>query len=129
VSHVGDSRAILCRKGSAIQLTLDHKADRPDEIERIRKAGGFVIHKRVMGELAISRAIGDRDFKESDVKLVVADPELYDTDLTDNDEFLVLACDGLSSLFICRACSCCCSFSPSSLCSILSSSSLQVCTM
>ena len=41
----------------------DHKPNRPDEMERIKLAGGMVIHKRVMGELAVSRAFGDRAFK------------------------------------------------------------------
>ncbi|CAN0171469.1 unnamed protein product, partial [Laminaria digitata] len=41
----------------------DHKPNRPDEMRRIKKAGGMVIHKRVMGELAVSRAFGDRAFK------------------------------------------------------------------
>jgi serine/threonine protein phosphatase PrpC len=30
----GDSRAVLCRKGSAIPLTNDHKPDRSDEAVR-----------------------------------------------------------------------------------------------
>ncbi len=71
------------------------QADRPDELERIRKAGGFVIHKRVMGELAISRAIGDKDFKAADFKLVIADPEIVTDTVSEGDEFIVLACDGL----------------------------------
>lgn len=41
----------------------DHKPSREDETERIKGAGGMVIHKRVMGELAVSRAFGDRAFK------------------------------------------------------------------
>lgn len=41
----------------------DHKPNREDEVERIKRAGGMVIHKRVMGELAVSRAFGDRAFK------------------------------------------------------------------
>jgi len=31
---------------------------------RIKRAGGFVIHNRVMGELAVSRAFGDCEFKK-----------------------------------------------------------------
>jgi len=95
-ANAGDSRAVLARKNAAIPLSIDHKADRPDELERIRKAGGFVIHRRVMGELAISRAIGDKDFKAQDFKLVIADPEIKtDTIQTGDDAFIVIACDGL----------------------------------
>ena len=45
-------------------MTTDHKPSREDEAARIRAAGGFVINNRVMGELAVSRAFGDADFKK-----------------------------------------------------------------
>lgn len=45
-------------------LSQDHKPTREDESKRIRDAGGFVINSRVMGELAVSRAFGDVDFKK-----------------------------------------------------------------
>lgn len=96
VANCGDSRAVLAgSNGSVISLTNDHKADRPDEVDRIRRAGGFVVHKRVMGELAISRAIGDMDFKETGFLFVLADPELCTHQLTEKDEFVLLACDGI----------------------------------
>lgn len=97
IAHVGDSRAILLSTSSPTvhSLTLDHKADRPDEVERIRAAGGFVVHKRVMGELAISRAIGDMDFKEKGFLFVLADPEVAKRELKEEEDVLVLACDGL----------------------------------
>ena len=100
VAHVGDSRAILLSSSTVSPLTNDHKADRPDEVERIRAAGGFVVHKRVMGELAISRAIGDMDFKrpsssEPGFNFVVADPEIGERQLKDEEDVLVVACDGL----------------------------------
>lgn len=41
----GDSRAVLCRNGKAVALTRDHKADRPDELERIKAAGGRHMHR------------------------------------------------------------------------------------
>lgn len=95
IANAGDSRIVLCRDGIAFAMTVDHKPDNPEEIDRIRKAGGFVIHKRVMGELAISRAIGDPDFKEKDLRLVIADPDVQTVRLNSRDEFLLIACDGL----------------------------------
>jgi len=35
-ANVGDARGILCRNGKAIDLSVDHKAKRPDEQERIK---------------------------------------------------------------------------------------------
>ena len=63
-ANVGDSRVVLCRNGGqCVELTSDHKPSRPDEAARVRAAGGFILHKRVMGELAITRAFGDKSFK------------------------------------------------------------------
>ncbi|CAE5966875.1 unnamed protein product [Arabidopsis arenosa] len=74
VSNCGDSRAVLCRNGVAIPLSVDHKPDRPDELIRIQQAGGRVIYwdgARVLGVLAMSRAIGDNYLKP----YVIPDPE------------------------------------------------------
>ncbi|CAH8339332.1 unnamed protein product [Eruca vesicaria subsp. sativa] len=94
VSNCGDSRAVLCRNGLAIPLSSDHKPDRPDELNRIQQAGGRVIYwdgARVLGVLAMSRAIGDNYLKP----YVIPDPEVTVTDRTDEDECLILASDGL----------------------------------
>lgn len=94
VSNCGDSRAVLCRNGVAIPLSSDHKPDRPDELTRIEEAGGRVIYwdgARVLGMLAMSRAIGDNYLKP----YVIPDPEVTITDRSSDDECLILASDGL----------------------------------
>ncbi|XP_057979933.1 protein phosphatase 2C 37-like [Malania oleifera] len=94
VSNCGDSRAVLCRNGVAVPLSSDHKPDRPDELHRIQAAGGRVIYwdgPRVLGVLAMSRAIGDDYLKP----YVTALPEVTVTDRTTEDECLILASDGL----------------------------------
>lgn len=75
VANTGDTRTILCRNKSlksdiangvnnnnkniySYDLTIDRKATDPEEISRIIKAGGFVANGRVLGSLAISRAVG-----------------------------------------------------------------------
>lgn len=60
VANAGDSRAVLCRNGVAVDLSHDHKPE--DEIERTRieRAGGKVTPDgRVNGGLNLSRAIGE----------------------------------------------------------------------
>ncbi|KAL8462867.1 hypothetical protein ACS0TY_033754 [Phlomoides rotata] len=94
VSNCGDSRAVLCRNGVAIPLSVDHKPDRPDELNRIQDAGGRVIFwdgPRVLGVLAMSRAIGDNYLKP----YVISEPEVTITERTAEDDCLILASDGL----------------------------------
>ncbi|KAJ7975613.1 putative Protein phosphatase 2c [Quillaja saponaria] len=95
VANCGDSRAVLCRGGRAIPLSVDHKPDRSDELARIEVAGGrviFVNGARVEGILAMSRAI---------------EPEITFTKMVPEDECLILASDGLwdviSSKLACEA--------------------------
>ena len=47
---------------------------------------------RVNGTLAVSRAVGDLDYK---IYGVLALPEIYDEVNVDNIEFIITACDGL----------------------------------
>jgi len=70
-ANVGDSRVVLCRSGGqCVELTSDHKPSRPDEAPRVRAAVGFILYKRVMGELAITHAYGDKSFK-MDIKAML----------------------------------------------------------
>jgi len=103
-ANCGDSRALLCRDGKAVQLSLDHKPDREDEAVRIENAGGFVSFRRVLGRLAVSRAFGDEEYKTTPERsggkpLVIADPEIRVEQLSPQDEFLFMACDGLFDVF------------------------------
>jgi|AntAceMinimDraft_5_1070358.scaffolds.fasta_scaffold341124_1 serine/threonine protein phosphatase PrpC len=41
-------------------MSEDQKPSRPDEKARILRAGGFVMNGRVLGDLAVSRAFGDK---------------------------------------------------------------------
>ncbi|XP_072984184.1 probable protein phosphatase 2C 30 [Typha latifolia] len=94
VANCGDSRAVLCRNGVPLSLSSDHKPDRPDELERIEAAGGRVIYwdgARVLGVLAMSRAIGDSYLKP----FVISEPEVTVTEREEEDEWLILASDGL----------------------------------
>jgi protein phosphatase 1L len=41
IANVGDSR-VVCERGSAKQLTVDHEPHETNERQRIEKDGGFV---------------------------------------------------------------------------------------
>ena len=45
VGNIGDSRAVLCRGGLAVDLSLDHKPEDETELDRIKKAGGYLTGK------------------------------------------------------------------------------------
>ncbi|KXZ52830.1 hypothetical protein GPECTOR_8g213 [Gonium pectorale] len=94
VANVGDSRAVLSRGGKAIALSVDHKPNLKEERARIEGAGGVVVWAgtwRVGGVLAVSRAFGDRPLK----RFVISTPAVAEEGLTSEDEFLILASDGL----------------------------------
>lgn len=126
VANVGDSRAVLCRGGRAVDLSTEHRlygsgGSVDSEIARVEAAGGWVSDGRVCDVLAVSRAFGDRQFKESqglqellvrgvedgqwdqafaDAVEFTADPVIVDPDVTemllnDEDEFIIIASDGL----------------------------------
>ncbi|KIK96655.1 hypothetical protein PAXRUDRAFT_825711 [Paxillus rubicundulus Ve08.2h10] len=90
-ANAGDARGVLCRAGKAVRLTYDHKGSDKQEAKRITDAGGFVMSGRVNGVLAVTRSLGDSSMKE----FVVGSPYTTETQLCDDDEFLILACDGL----------------------------------
>lgn len=128
VANVGDSRAVIARKGIArgIALSAEHRPQArlekgKKEIERINEAGGWVSSDRVCGVLAVSRAFGDAEFKTHGNDLIqalkengselakkadenggfvgvgplVSTPDVYEIDRTPEDEFLIVASDGL----------------------------------
>ncbi|XP_041468468.1 protein phosphatase 1B-like isoform X2 [Lytechinus variegatus] len=101
-ANCGDSRSVLSRKGQDKPAfsTEDHKPGKPNELKRIEKAGGSVMIERVNGSLAVSRALGDYDYKNNPKippteQLVSAEPEVTVIERTDEEEFIVLACDGI----------------------------------
>ncbi|KAJ9694289.1 hypothetical protein PVL29_010002 [Vitis rotundifolia] len=96
VANAGDCRTILCRAGCAFALSKDHVASCLEERERVTNAGGQVKWQvdtwRVgSAALQVTRSIGDDDLKPA----VTAEPEITETILSVEDEFLVMASDGL----------------------------------
>ncbi|KAJ9474490.1 Protein phosphatase 2C-like protein [Pseudozyma hubeiensis] len=100
VANAGDSRCVLSQGGDSVEMSTDHKPTLNSERERIENAGGYVSWGRVNGNLALSRAIGDFEFKRSfelpvEEQIVTAFPEVVEKALEADAEFLVLACDGI----------------------------------
>ncbi|VVA89845.1 unnamed protein product [Arabis nemorensis] len=110
MGNIGDSRAILGSKDSndsmvAVQLTVDLKPDLPSEAERIKQCKGRVFALEDEPEvsrvwlpfdnapgLAMARAFGDFCLKDYGV---ISIPEFSHRVLTDRDQFIVLASDGV----------------------------------
>ncbi|KAL8251539.1 hypothetical protein R6Q59_035232 [Mikania micrantha] len=97
IANAGDSRAVLGKRGRAIELSTDHKPSCTSEKMRIEKLGGVIYDGYLNGQLSVARALGDwhmKGPKGSDGPLS-AEPELEEVALTEEDEFLIIACDGL----------------------------------
>ncbi|KAG9452698.1 hypothetical protein H6P81_005602 [Aristolochia fimbriata] len=110
IGNVGDSRAVLGSKGNgdsmvAVQLTVDLKPDLPREAERIKKCKGRVFALQDEPEvqrvwlpfddapgLAMARAFGDFCLKDYGV---ISVPDFSHRVLTEKDQFVVLASDGV----------------------------------
>ncbi|XP_041120213.1 integrin-linked kinase-associated serine/threonine phosphatase 2C isoform X2 [Polyodon spathula] len=103
IANLGDSRAVLCRasgedskKMSTLALSKEHNPTQYEERIRIQRAGGTVRDGRVLGVLEVSRSLGDGQYKRCGV---ISTPHLRRCQLTPNDRFLLLACDGLFKVF------------------------------
>ena len=105
VANIGDSRAVLARKGGTgtseelvtIELTKDQNASDEMEKQRIIRSGGFVTPPQGEGlpsriwlddectqiGLAMSRSIGDHALKDVGV---IADPVVQEYELSENDQ-------------------------------------------
>lgn len=101
-ANVGDTEILLGKYGSCEQqyciLSEKHNpVTGGDEYKRILASGGFVAHGRVNASLAVSRAIGDGYLKRPEQKadLVSTTPHVSSQILTQDDQFVVIASDGL----------------------------------
>eukprot|EP00448_Togula_jolla_P017642 CAMPEP_0170579104 /NCGR_PEP_ID=MMETSP0224-20130122/5811_1 /TAXON_ID=285029 /ORGANISM="Togula jolla, Strain CCCM 725" /LENGTH=489 /DNA_ID=CAMNT_0010902117 /DNA_START=66 /DNA_END=1537 /DNA_ORIENTATION=+ len=108
-ANAGDSRAVLCRGGVPVELSFEHKPSVPEERRRIEEAGASLVESsasspdrepRINGSLNVSRGFGDFKHKSQaalprDRQAVICTPEVKSIDLSPQDEFIVLACDGV----------------------------------
>ncbi|KAH0572411.1 Protein phosphatase 2C [Spironucleus salmonicida] len=100
VANVGDSRCVVVRQTGGIAISKDHKPSRPSEKARIMQNGGNVrsinlgVCRMFPGGLSVSRALGDRE-----MELVSGIPEIFEGQIQDIDEAIIVACDGLWDIF------------------------------
>lgn len=78
-ANVGDSRTVLDAKA----LSQDHKPNLPHERTRILNANGNTYWGRVDGQLAVSRALGDYEFKSYETHHL--SPDYFTTTSTKED--------------------------------------------
>lgn len=91
---LGDSQATLVRNGVPIKIIDSHKPNRDDEKARIEGLGGSIMHWgtwRVNGTLAVSRAIGDGEYKP----FISAEPDVTTIVMNGTEDFIIVGCDGL----------------------------------
>jgi len=112
IANVGDSDAVLCTDGKVIKLTESHVPSNPKERERIETVGGKILSDRLgncrLGHplwnpnfvnLGVTRSIGDTYYKSEEFvgsiqSGLIAEPNIVKWELTEKDEFLLIASDG-----------------------------------
>ena len=97
VANAGDCRAVLCHDGEAIDMSQDHRPIHPSERRRVEELGGYIDDGYLNGVLSVSRALGDWDMKlpRGSPSPLIAEPEFQHLFLTEEDEFLIIGCDGI----------------------------------
>lgn len=97
VANVGDCRAVLCRKGVAVDMSQDHRPSYPPERRRVEELGGYIDDGYLNGYLSVTRALGDWELKLplGSASPLIADPDVQQVVLTEDDEFLIIGCDGI----------------------------------
>nr|ACG35350.1 DNA-binding protein phosphatase 2C [Zea mays] len=104
VANAGDCRAVLSRRGTAIEMSKDHRPCCMNERKRVESLGGYVDDGYLNGQLAVTRALGDwhlegmKEVGEPGGPLS-AEPELKMVTLTKDDEFLIIGSDGIWDFF------------------------------
>lgn len=106
--NLGDCRAVISRNGQAISLSIDHKATFKREQQRVWQQGGYIFGGRLAGKLAITRSFGDfalkvhkdeggknyfKNYLSNEPEVRFAEMDIL------NDEFMIIASDGLFDRF------------------------------
>ena len=91
-ANVGDSTAFIVYDNFVKKISIDHKCTDPKEEERILFSGGKITKNRVMGQLVLSRCLGDLYCKKYGVSNI---PDISFNKLEGNVKYVVVASDGI----------------------------------
>lgn len=109
VGNVGDSRAVACVNGKAVELTRDHKPDNPDEWDRVHTTdpslqyyeslclGPAMCHvesRQIIDTWPLTRAFGDIGAKSAGIPLIAV-PDITTYKISHEYQFLLFASDGV----------------------------------
>ncbi|KEP67372.1 UNVERIFIED_CONTAM: protein phosphatase 2C domain-containing protein [Hammondia hammondi] len=105
IGNLGDSRCVLSRAGRSHLVTVDHSCrTNADEQQRVREDGGhYDTDGYLNGAIGVSRAFGAFD-KNCGQKLsgLTCEPQIHKETLRREDEFMIIACDGVFDMISCQ---------------------------
>jgi serine/threonine protein phosphatase PrpC len=90
--NVGDSKSYLIDNEKVIQISTDHKCTNEEEGIRIKNSGGQIIKNRVMGQLILTRTLGDLYVKQFGV---INTPDINVYDINETINYIIIASDGV----------------------------------
>ena len=91
-ANVGDTKAYIIYDKTYKQISNDHKCTNEDERKRITEIGGKIIKNRVMGQLILTRTLGDLYVKQFGV---INTPDINVYDINETINYIILASDGV----------------------------------
>ena len=91
-ANVGDSKAYIIYDNSYTQISSEHKCTIEDEKRRVESMGGEIKKNRVMGQLILTRTLGDLYVKQYGV---ISTPDISVNDIRGNMKYIILASDGI----------------------------------
>ena len=91
-ANIGDTRAVLINNSGIKRISYDDRATDKNESERVKKSKGVVFGGRIFGNLMLTRAFGDYEFKQYGV---ICNPHIVKCDIDFDDKFIIIASDGV----------------------------------
>ena len=91
-ANVGDSKAYILYDNTYKQISSDHKTTMEDEKIRVESMGGIIRKNRIMGQLILTRTLGDLYVKQYGV---INTPDISINEIGNTIKYIILASDGV----------------------------------